>query len=80
MLELAGSEHEAQRAIARVRRWELWRAWRRKGRFLAEKIYTLAMLMLYVLAAPLSVLVRLARPTRVGFRVLTTPTTKSGER
>lgn len=70
LVELAGSEHEAQRAIGRVRRWELWRTWLRKGRFLAEHVYTLAMLMVYVLAAPLSLLLRLARPARAGFRAL----------
>jgi rubrerythrin len=70
LYRLAGSEAEARRALRRVRRWEAWRSWLRAGRFLAEKVYVLAMLLVYLLSAPLGLLVRWARPVRRGWRSL----------
>lgn len=67
LLELAGDEAAARRALRRVARWEAWRSWLRAGRFLAERVYWVAMLLVYVLAAPLSLLVRLARPLPRGW-------------
>jgi hypothetical protein len=61
-------EPEARAAIQRVARWELGRRWMRAGRFIAERVYIVTMLLLYVLAAPLAVLVRLARPIRRGWQ------------
>lgn len=72
LLELAGDERSMRRAIGRVRRWELGRTWLRSGRFLAERVYTVTMFALYVMAAPLALLVRLVRPVRKGWRPLST--------
>jgi rubrerythrin len=68
LVELAGGELEARRALRRAARWELGRRWLRAGRFVAERVYALAMLLVYVLAAPLGLLVRLARPLRAGWK------------
>jgi hypothetical protein len=68
LIELAGSEAVAKQALGRVARWELGRRWLRAGRFVAERVYVLTMLIVYVLAAPLSLLVRVARPIRRGWR------------
>lgn len=65
--ELVG-EVEARRALRRVGRWELRRRWMRAGRFVAERVYVAAMLVVYVLASPLALLVRWARPIRPGWR------------
>lgn len=70
LLELAGDPKTMRRAIGRVRRWELGRAWLRSGRFLAEGAYAGTMLVLYLMAAPLALLVRIARPVREGWRPL----------
>lgn len=67
LTELVG-EVEARRALRRVARWEFRRRWLRAGRFLAERVYVLAMLLVYVLAAPLALLVRAARPVRRGWQ------------
>lgn len=66
--ELAGDEATARRALRRVARWELGRRWLRAGRFIAERIYLVATLLLYLLAAPLTLLIRLARPIRRGWQ------------
>jgi hypothetical protein len=68
LLELAGSEAAAKQALRRVGRWELGRRWLRAGRFVAERVYVSTMLIVYVLAAPLALLVRAARPIRSGWR------------
>lgn len=68
LLELAGNEAVAKQALRRVARWELGRRWLRSGRFVAERVYLLTMLIVYVLAAPLSLLVRVARPIRRGWQ------------
>lgn len=61
-------EVEARRSLRRVARWELGRRWLRAGRFVAERVYLALTLALYVLAAPLALLVRLVRPIRPGLR------------
>ena len=66
LAELCQDEHELRRALRRVARWELGRGWLRAGRFVAERLYVATMLALYILAAPLALLVRLARPIRRG--------------
>ena len=68
LFELAADEREAQRALRRVRRWEAWRTWLRAGRILAEGVYVGSMSLVYVLAAPLALLVRAVRPTPSGWR------------
>lgn len=67
LVELAGNESAADKALRRVARWEAWRSWLRAGRFLAERVYVIAMTVVYVLAAPLSLLVRWARPVVGGW-------------
>jgi rubrerythrin len=73
LIELAGGEPQAREALRRVRRWEAWRTWLRSGRFLAEGVYVLTMLLVYALAAPLGLLVRWARPIKRGWRPLVVP-------
>ncbi len=68
LVELAGSEAVATQALRRVARWELGRRWLRAGRFVAERVYVLTMLIVYALAAPLSLLIRVARPITPGWR------------
>lgn len=68
LFELAGDEARARKALRRVRRWEAWRSWLRAGRFLAEKVYVIAMLLVYAAAAPMGLLVRWARPVVRGWR------------
>jgi hypothetical protein len=70
LFELAASEAVARRALRRVRRWEAWRSWLRAGRFLAERVYLVSMLLVYLLAAPLGLLVRWVRPLTRGWRGL----------
>jgi rubrerythrin len=72
LLALVG-EREARRALRRVARWELGRRWLRAGRFLAERLYLALTLALYLLAAPLALLVRLVRPIRPGLRTAASP-------
>jgi hypothetical protein len=67
LAELAGDDISAQRALRKVARWEFGRRWLRAGRFLAERVYLVATLILYLLAAPLTLLIRLARPIRRGW-------------
>ncbi|MCA9692543.1 MAG: ferritin-like domain-containing protein, partial [Myxococcales bacterium] len=71
--ELAGDPAEVRRALRRVTRWELGRRWLRAGRALAERVYVLATLTVYVLAAPLALLVRVARPISRGWRGVALP-------
>lgn len=66
LTEVCPDERERQAALRRVARWELGRGWLRAGRFVAERVYVAAMLLLYLTAAPLALLVRLARPIRRG--------------
>ena len=44
-----------------------WRTWRRGGRFLSEKLYVVLMIVLAVLLAPFSLVVRLTRPVTPGW-------------
>ena len=70
LFELAPDEAGARRALRRVKRWEAWRNWLRAGRFLAQKVYVVAMAIVYLLAAPLGLLVRVVRPVAPGWRAL----------
>ena len=70
LFELAADEAAARRALRRVKRWEAWRSWLRAGRFLAQKVYVVTMALVYLLAAPLGLLVRVARPLAPGWRAL----------
>ncbi|NJM32920.1 MAG: ferritin-like domain-containing protein [Limnobacter sp.] len=52
LLELAGSEAQANKELRAVVLWETWRKWRRMGRFLAEKLYFAVMTFIYILWGP----------------------------
>jgi rubrerythrin len=69
LLQLAGSEEEARKAMRKVTRWEAWRAWRRMGNSLANKAYAILMAALYVLALPFALLVRVVAPSRPGWQL-----------
>lgn len=68
LLSLAG-EAGARAALRRVARWEAWRVWRRAGRAIAQRVYAILMMILYIVAVPLALLVRAVRPARSGWRV-----------
>jgi hypothetical protein len=67
LLDLAGSERAARAAMRRVALWEAWRTWRRLGRVMAGAVYAAIMIALYVVLAPIALLVRLARPRAKGW-------------
>jgi hypothetical protein len=52
LVEVAGSEAKARSALRAAAMWEAWRTWRRLGRFAAEKVYFVLMLMIYCVSAP----------------------------
>ena len=68
LAELCGGSRAARRAVRKARLWEAWRMWRRAGRWVAARVYGALMLVVFVAAAPLSLLVRIARPARAGWR------------
>lgn len=67
LVELAGGERAASRALRKARAWEAWRIFRRAGRAVAGRVYALLMLVLFVAIAPLALLVRRVRPARAGW-------------
>jgi hypothetical protein len=67
LVELAGGERAARRAVRRAQLWEAWRMWRRAGRAISAVIYRALMLVLFVAVAPLALLVRVVRPARAGW-------------
>lgn len=66
LVELAGSEAAARRALRRAAVWEAWRTWRRAGRAIAGSLYTVAMIAVYVVAGPIA-----AVASRLGRRAAT---------
>ena len=54
LVELAGSEAAARKELRRAALWEAWRLWRRAGRALAVALYTVAMLVVYLVAGPVA--------------------------
>jgi rubrerythrin len=68
LVELAGGDREARRALRSAAAWGAWRAFRRAGRATVGPLFALSMWILYALSAPLAVLVRLVRPVRAGYR------------
>jgi hypothetical protein len=66
LLELAGSEAAARRALRWVAAWEAWRTFRRAGKTMAEAIYFVAMVVLYATLWPLALFIRIVRPARRG--------------
>ena len=71
LVALSGSEPRARMALRRAALWEAWRVYRRAGRALAKALYVALMWVLYVLVAPLALMVRLARPERAGWTLRT---------
>lgn len=67
LVEMAGGEGAARRELRRAQRWELWRNWRRAGRFLAERIYAVLMIAFSIVLSPFALLVRWTRPVRPGW-------------
>jgi hypothetical protein len=56
LVELCGGEPAARRELRRAAMWEAWRTWRRAGRNLAGAVYTLAMIAIYLVVAPIAAL------------------------
>jgi rubrerythrin len=68
LLRVSGGERRARRALRRAAAREAWRTWRRAGRFVGERVYFIAMIVLFVALAPFALLVRVLRPARGGWR------------
>lgn len=68
LVELAGSEALARRALRKARAWEAWRRFRRAGRGLAGIVWTASMTLLYFGLLPFVLLVLVARPVRRGLQ------------
>ncbi len=73
LVELAGSEAEAQKSLRRVAVWEAWRRWLRGGRTLAHGVYQLTSWVLYLALLPMVPLVWLSRPQLRRWRVFALP-------
>lgn len=67
LVELAGGERPARTALRRAAAWEAWRMWRRAGRFVAELVYAVLMLVLYIVLAPFALGLKVLRPARKGW-------------
>lgn len=68
LVECAGGEPRAKRALRRMAFHEGVRRWRRAGQGLAGLVYRALMLVLYATLLPFALVVRLARPLRAGWR------------
>jgi len=64
LVELAGGERAARRALRWAAAWEAWRAWRRAGRFVAERLFVITMMALYVVLAPVGLAMRFSSRRR----------------
>jgi hypothetical protein len=62
LLEVAGGARAARRALRGAALWEAWRTWRRAGRTVAGAVYGAAMSALYLVLAPLALLLKLRAP------------------
>lgn len=67
LVELTGGVPAAQAELRKAALWEAWRIWRRAGRFLAEKVYFLLMLVLYMMLAPFRLMAAVLRPAKKGW-------------
>lgn len=56
LVELAGGEGAARAELRRAALWEAWRMWRRAGRQVAGAIYTIAMMVIYLVTGPIAAL------------------------
>lgn len=68
LVRLSGSERAARRELARSVRWELKRSWLRHGRAVSGYAFTATMWLLYVLVAPLALVMRARAPRANGWR------------
>ncbi len=60
--EVAGGARATRRALRAAALWEAWRTWRRAGRTVAGVVYGTAMRALYLVLAPLALVLRLRAP------------------
>jgi bacterioferritin (cytochrome b1) len=67
LVELTGGEKQARGALRKAAAWEAYRLWRRAGRAVAGAVYAAFMFALYVTLFPFAILVRAARPARIGW-------------
>ncbi|AUX40292.1 hypothetical protein SOCE26_016920 [Sorangium cellulosum] len=67
LVELTGGESAARAELRKAVLWEAWRTWRRAGRFLAEKLYFVLMLVLYAMLAPFRLMAAVMRPAKPGW-------------
>jgi rubrerythrin len=70
LVELAGSERAARTELRRAALWEAWRIWRRAGRALAGAIYTIAMMVIYLVTGPIAALGLRALRRRTSWHLL----------
>jgi rubrerythrin len=69
LVELAGGERAARAELRRAAMWEAWRMWRRAGRTLANGIFVLAMMAIYLVAGPIAAIgSKLRRPRQLAKR------------
>jgi rubrerythrin len=69
LVERAGGEAAARRALRRAAAFDAWNAWRRAGRALGQRVYVVLMLVLFAAILPLALLVRaFARAPRGSWR------------
>jgi hypothetical protein len=66
LVERAGGDEKAVRALVRASLWEGARSFRRSGQSLAGAVYVAGMVVLYAALLPFALLVRIARPSRGG--------------
>ncbi len=64
LVALVGAPQARARELRRAAIWEAWRTWRRVGRALADVVFAVAMMALYVVVAPPVWLVTRRRPTQ----------------
>lgn len=67
--ELTGGEAPAKKELRKAALWEAWRIWRRLGRFAAERLYFVLMMLVYAALAPFKAVVALVRPPHKGWVV-----------
>ncbi len=53
---VSGGQVQSQKALRRVRRWELWRAWLRLGRVTSSALFTWSMRGVYLLLLPFALI------------------------
>ena len=66
LVDVAGSEREARKALRRAVWWEAWRTYRRVGRSVAGAFYKVIMAALYISLTPWALVIRWLRPARIG--------------